>query len=330
MAPALRLRRPALAALAVLASASLVAAPASAATVTSAKLDWTIEKVYDLAAPADTDRTWLGYTTSPSPLANGTATASDGATGATVTTASTAGDLFTFSYPATGGSYEPATGTGTIQLDGVVTFFSPAGGPPPNGGHDFTISVGDPKLVLDGNQGQLFASGLKSGTTTTYANAAVFNLDLSEATVALHPDGSRTIAGIVPSIASSLAVFPAPYLAGTGPNRTPNTFGSFSLRVRTKPVAGPQGPAGPGGPKGDAGKLVRVQSSVLKRAPFPDGKRHKVSVRSLKGKRLIAKGAVRARTLSVTLADDAPTGKRIKGIVLLQVGDAPAVRVRVL
>lgn len=329
MSPASRLRRPLLALLAAMAPA-LLAAPASAATVTSGKLDWTTTKVYDTSAPAGTQRTWLGYVTSAFPLANGSVTASEGATGAAVNSASAAPADYTFTYPATGGTYEPATGEGTIQLDGIVTFFSPPGGAPPNGGHDFTITVEDPKLVLNGDSGQLLASGKKSGDPLTYANAAVFNLDLSAATVTLHADGSRTIAGIVPSIATSLAVFPAPYVAGSGPDRTPNTFGGFSLRVKTAPVAGPQGPAGPAGPKGDEGKLVRLQSSVLKRAPYPDGKRHRVSVLSTKGKRVLAKGSVRARTLSVRLADDAPAGKRIKGVVLVQVGDAPAVRVRVL
>lgn len=315
------------AALAALALAALTAAPASAATVTSGKLDWTTTKIYDTGAPAGTQRTWLGYVTSAFPLANGTAMPSEGATGATVNTASASSTDYTFTYPATGGTYEPATGEGTIQLDGVVTFFSPPGGAPPNGGHDFTLTVEDPKVVLAGDSGQLFASGKKAGDPVPYANAAVFNLDLSAATVTLHADGSRTIAGIVPSIATSLAVFPAPYLAGAGPDRTPNTFGSFSLRVRTAPVYGPTGPQGP---KGDAGKLMRLQTSVLKRAPYPDGKRHKVSVLTTKGKRLLAKGAVRARTLSVTLADDAPAGKRLRGVVLLQIGDEPAVRVRVL
>ncbi len=325
MLPLSRLRRPALGVLVALASA-LLAAPAGAATVTSGKLDWTTTKIYDTGAPAGTQRTWLGYVTTAFPLANGTVTPSDGATGATVNTSSTPGDAFTLTYPATGGTYEPATGEGTIHLDGVVTFFSPPGGAPPNGGHDFTITVEDPKLVLNGDSGQLFASGKRSGDPLTYTGAAVFNLDLSNATVTLHADGSRTIAGIVPSIATSLAVFPAPYVAGSGPDRTPNTFGGFSLRVKTAPVAGPQGPAGPAGPQG---KLVRLQTSVLKRAPYPDGKRHLVSVRSTKG-RTLAKGSVRARTLAVRLADDAPVGRRIRGVVLVQVGDAPAVRVKVL
>jgi len=310
---------------------ALAAAPAAAAPVTSATLDWRSVKVYDTAAPAGTDRTWLGYVTSPFPLANGSASAADGASGATVDGASAAGATYAFSYPATGGDYEPATGEGTILLDGAVRFVSPPPGAPPAGGHGFAISVEDPRLELAGEQGRLYASGLRSGTPSTYAGAPVFDLDLSQATVTLHADGSRTIAGIVPSVAETGAVFPSPYVAGSGPDRTPNTFGSFSLRVRVAPtpaVAVP-GPAGPPGPAGAPGRVVRLQTAVLRRAPWPDGRRHRVAVLTTKGRHVLARGSVLARTIRVRLAADAPRA-RLRGVVLLRIAGQPAVRVRVL
>lgn len=323
--PLRQLRVPALAVLA----AGLLAAPASAATVTSAKLDWSTVKVYDTGAPPDTDRTWLGYVTSAFPLANGSATPSDGATGPTVDRATAAGTAVTWSFPATRGAYEPADGTGTIAFDGAVTFFSPAPGGPPNGGHGFTISVTDPRIVLNGDSGQLFASGTASSGSPYTDGQAVWNLDLSGADVRLHADGSRTISGIVPSVATDLLVFPAPYLAGTGPNRTPNIFGAFSIRVKTAPVAGPKGDKGDKGDAGAPGKAVVLQTSLLRRALFKDGgKRHAISLLSTKSKAVVARGAVRARTIRVRLAEGRT--KRLSGVYLLKVDDQAAVRVRVL
>jgi hypothetical protein len=317
--------------LAGLAALALAAAPAAAAPVTSATLGWTSVKVYDSGAPAGTDRTWLGYVTSPFPLANGSASASDGATGATVDAASAAGAAYTFGFPATGGDYEPATGEGTIQLDGTVSFTSPPPGPPPSGGHGFTITVANPRLTLRGNEGRLIASGLRSGSPAGYADAPVFDLDLSQATVALHADGSRTIAGIVPSVAETETVFPSPYVAGSGPDRTPNTFGSFALRVRVAPmpaVAVP-GPAGPAGPQGAPGRVVRLQTAVLRRAPYPGGERHRIRLLRTKGRRVVATGSLRARTVRVRLLAGAPVG-RLCGVYLLRIAGQPAVRVRVL
>jgi Htaa len=318
-------RVPALAALTLVA----LAVPASAATVTAGKLDWSTTKIYISGGPVD--RTWLGYVTSPSPLANGTATPSDGATGDTVTTATASGTLATWSFPLVGGTYEPADGTGTIAFDGSVTFVSPPPPPGPTGGHGFTYSIADPRIVLNGDSGQLFASGVGTprgsrGPTPYDPNLPIFNLDLSNATVTLHANGSRTIAGIVPSIATASLAFPSDYGVGAGPDRRPNTFGAFSLRVKTAPVAGPKGDKGdPGAP----GKSVVLQTSVLRRAPFPDGgRRHEIELLTTRGKQLVARGAVRARTIRVRLAEGRT--QRLRGVYLLKTGEQPAKRVRVL
>ena len=109
------------------------------------------------------------------PLANGAATPSEGATGDPVTAASARGadQAYTIGFPTgTGGSYDEYTGKGTIELTGTLTFTSAA--------HGFTISVEDPQLKLDGNEGQLFASGVRSGDPATYDRSKpVFDLDLT-------------------------------------------------------------------------------------------------------------------------------------------------------
>ena len=90
-------------------------------------------------------------------------------------------------------------------------------------------------MRLDGGTGQLFASGVKSGDPATYDRSEpVFDLDLSDAAVTLHPDGSRTLSGIVPSIATADYVFPG-YAQGAGPERTPDTFGTMTLRLGPAP-----------------------------------------------------------------------------------------------
>jgi len=323
--------------------AGALAAPAPAATVSSGELEWTQFNVYELAAPQGTNRTWLGYVTGGPPLANGAATPSDGATGDPVTAASARGadQAYTIGFPTgTGGSYDEYTGKGTIELTGTLTFTSAA--------HGFTISVEDPQLKLDGNDGQLFASGVRSGDPATYDRSEpVFDLDLSAATVTLHPDGSRTLSGIVPSIATADYVFPG-YAQGAGPERTPDTFGAMTLRLGLAPDTGPgtQGPAGadgatgpagapgstgpagpPGatGPRGPAGK--RVQIATLARAPFKGRAARRAPLTTRKGK-LVARASVRGRKLTLTLAPGVKAA-RLKGTYLLRVPGRKAVRVRI-
>jgi len=290
------------------------AAPASAATVTGGSLDWTAANVYETGAPAGTNRTWLGYVTGPPPLAVGSATPSAGATGDTVDTGSARGatELYTWSYGATGGSYDEYTGTGTIDYTGVVTFNSTA--------HGFTITVDNPQVVLNGNTGQVFASG-QSSSGTYDRSAPLFNLDLSNSNVTLHADGTRSITGIVPSLATANTAFPANYAVGAGPDRTPNTFGAFGLQVRLSgggggsigPAgpAGPIGPVGPAGPQGPAGKAT-VQRARLKRAPFPGRRSHQVVVMTKRG-RMVTTGRVRGRNLRLK----ASVG-RIEGVYVLR------------
>jgi hypothetical protein len=295
------------AAAATLASVAAIApATAPADTVTSGHLDWSQTAIYDSTAAANTNRTWLGYVTGSGFLAAGTATPTAPATGPTVDVNSTSGDVFTTEFPATTGTYDPYTGTGKIDYDGALVFASTA--------HGFTISVERPEVVLNGLTGQLFASG--AGSSAAYDRSRpVYDLDLSEATVTLRPDGSRVISDIVPSLATANTVFPNNYAVGSGPDRTPNTFGSFDLTLSLKPdaVQGPRGDAGAAGATGatgaagPVGKTVTVTSTirsvvaVLTKAPYKGTATRRVAVYSTKSIK-IASGTVKGRTLKVTLA----------------------------
>jgi hypothetical protein len=286
----------------VVAAAAAVPASATAATVTAGHLDWTQTAVYNSGTP---QRTWLGYVTGDpmTGLAGGSATPTAPATGPTVDTTSPRGTTSTYTtvFPTTSGTYDPNTGVGTIEVDGGLTYTSPV--------HMFTITVTKPQIVLNGLSGQLFASGAGGGDTPTYDRSKpLFNLDLTNATVTLKADGSRVLSGIVPSIATSKWAFPSPYLAGAGPDRDPNTFGSFSLAIAINPVdvTGPAGAAGPAGANGlnglnGATATIRSVKAILAKAPFRGTTTRKVSVLNAKGKTL-ATGTVKGRVLKVTLA----------------------------
>jgi hypothetical protein len=294
------------------AGAAALPSAAQAGTVKSAHLDWTQTNVYDLAGA----KTWLGYATSTAPVnARGTAAPIAPATGDTVTPDSAKGptSTYTTSFPGTSGTYDATDGTGAIELDGGLSYLAP---PPPTG-HGFDISITKPRLVLDGLTGKLYASGKRSpgnndpNPSTTYDRSQpVFNLDLSNATVTLRADGSRVIAGIVPSLAATNYAFPGQYPAGAGPDRDPNTFGSFSLTVKTNGGdTGPQGPAGANGKDGATGPAgkngttttIRSVTAVLAKAPYKGSATRKVTIYSTKNKKL-ATGTLKGRVLKVTLA----------------------------
>ncbi len=312
LSPTTRLRRSAGLIAAIAAACAMAPAAASAATVASGHLDWTQTAVYNSGTP---QRTWLGYVTGDPMvgLAGGSATPTAPATGPTVDTTSARGvsESYTTIFPSTAGTYDANTGSGTIELDGGLTSTSPV--------HMFTIDVNQPLVVLDGDSGQLFASGAGGGATPTYDRTQpLFDLDLSDATVTLKADGSRILSGIVPSIATGNWAFPSNYPAGAGPERDPNTFGSFDLTLRLAPGdadAGPAGPAGPIGATGLAGAAgpiglagpagpattIRSVKAILAKAPFKGNATRKVSVLTRKGKTL-ATGTIKSRVLKVTLA----------------------------
>jgi hypothetical protein len=323
---------------AVALSAVGIPSAASAGTVKSGHLDWTQFNTY----VGGTERTWLGYVTGPSPAqANGNATPIAPATGDTVTPASPRGaaEDFTTVFPATGGTYDATDGTGTIVLDGGLEFAAPA----PPAGHGFTITVLKPKVVLNGLTGQIFASGQGGATPIGPYDRSkpLYDLDLSNATVTLKADGSRVLSGIVPSLATAGVAFPGNYLVGAGPERTPNTFGTFSLTVKTNGgdtgpagkdgkdgAPGATGPAGPAGPAGKNGTSATIRSvkAVLAKAPFKGAATRKVGVYNSKGKK-VASGTVKGRVLKVTLADKVTS---LSGKVKLKVtGSTSSATVRI-
>jgi hypothetical protein len=329
LSPTTRLPRSARLVAAIAVATAMIPAAASAATVATGHLDWTQTAVYNSGTP---QRTWLGYVTGDPTvgLAGGSATPTAPATGPTVDTTSARGVAATYTtvFPATVGSYDPNTGAGAIELDGGLTFTSPV--------HMFTITVDQPGIVLDGDVGQLYASGTGGGDTPTYDDAEpLFDLDLSDATVTLKADGSRVISDIVPSIATANWAFPSNYPAGSGPERNPNTFGSFDLTLRLAPgdadtgPAGPAGPAGTTGPAGIAGPVgpagpagpaatIRSVKAIVAKAPFKGNATRKVSVLNSKGKTL-ATGTIKGRVLKVTLAK---TIKSLSGTVKLKLSNS--------
>ncbi|MBI5311520.1 MAG: HtaA domain-containing protein [Actinobacteria bacterium] len=335
-----------------LAAAGLgLVATGAQATVT---LDWTTSAVYNSAAPSNTERTWLGYVTGNA--ANGSPAGAGGsvypggaATGDTVTTGSTRGvnTSYKWSFSATGGSVNPGTLAGELSFDGTVTFAGT--------GHGFTITVEDPRIVLAGNgTGKLYASGTGSGGSAYDQTQSLFDLDLDGAApnssgttpgeiAGYEPaewtynwDGSITLSGIVPSITATGYAFPGNYATGAGPNRVPNTFGSFALSWG--PNSGPTGPTGPAGPAGatgstgeagpqglagpagPAGKDASVTTIKLRRAAF--GSRARLVARVTRGKRFVGYAQVTGRRLRITHITESLNGT----YALREIGGAERVR----
>lgn len=319
-----RARIPTLAALAL----GLLAVPAPAATVIGGSLDWTMDNFYASGDPA---RTWLGYVTQGpgsfgSAIASGDATITDrtGANIGEVTPASPTGlgEDYTLSFPATGGTYDEYTGTGTVALGGTITFTP----------HGIPYTIVNPTVTLDGTSGSLAASG--EARAAYGPDAPIFTFDLTSSLVTLKANGTRVIDAMARTGFGEF-FFGRSYLPSQGTEE-------FALRLRLKPdeVGGPAGPKGETGakgekgengargPKGADGRIVRIQTSALRRAPF-GGTRQKVKVLRVKRKGVVAQGSVRGSTIRVRLAQDFK-GKRLKGVYRLKVAGKPAKRVRVL
>jgi len=311
---------------------AVIASPASA----DGELRWSFENAYATGCSATgLHCTWLGYMTNPAPGSGtrGTVSATAPALGTTVTPASPRGaNVFnSFAFPVAAADVA-ARFTGGIQsfeFEGAINFVS---APPPNG-HGITMTVEDPRVELAGNgTGALFASGVKAagvGMTAPYDRTKpVFDLDLTNVVVDTSVDGTQTINGLVPSIDETDYAFPANYATGAGPDRTPNTFGSFSLILdRPDGAGGPAGPRGPdgapgpigaSGPQGPAGTTVtivrRVLVARLAKAPFGKGSRR---VRALRNGKLVARGRVKGRTVRLKLLETST--KPLEGRYVLRV-----------
>lgn len=319
------LRAAALAALAL----GAAALPAHAATVVGGGLGWSMDNYYDSSAN-DTlgQRTWLGFVTNrvavAGPASDGSVSVSGGATildptGASVTevtrdSARGLGQVYTLGFPAVGGTYDEYTGAGSVQLDGTLSFsVHPGFGLLPQ-------TIVDPTLTLDGTHGALVASGQIDRRSYGPEIGPIFDFDLASAVVTLKADGSRTLTALARTTANT-TFFGARYL----PSRGSETF-ALRLKLKADEVRGPQGPKGD---KGDAGATVILQTGLLRKAPHRDGgKRHAIELLATKGKRVVASGSLRARTIQVKLA--AKQTKRLRGVYLLREGSQQAIRVRVL
>jgi len=210
--------------LALLAAAiATTPAHAKSAKVKKATLSWSQVNTYNTAVPAPAQRTWAGYVAT---FNKGTVTPLAGATGQTVTGTSATGltATFTQAFKGTKGKIDTKKAKGTIQFKGIVEFKTAL----------FTTTVENPKLVLKGKTGQIFASGKTDVPNANYSSKPLLNLDLSAAKFSKKKT-KLTIKGIVPSIATTNLAFPANYPVGAGPDRTPNTFGSFAVTVSVKP-----------------------------------------------------------------------------------------------
>lgn len=320
-----RFRIAALAALAL----GAAAAPASAATVTGGGFSWSMDNYYDSPAN-DTlgQRTWLGFVTNSVPVAgpasDGSVSVGNGATivdptGASVGEITRAsprglGQVYTLGFPATGGTYDEYTGVGSVQLGGTLSFsVHPGFGLLPQ-------TIVNPTLTLDGTNAALVASGAIDRRGYGPEIGPIFAFDLTSAVVTLKADGSRTLSALARTTANT-TFFGARYLPSRGTE-------TFALRLRLKPDE-VRGPKGEKGDTGAPGATTVLQTALLRRAPFADGgKRHKVTLLTTKGKRVVASGALRARTLRVTLA--AGERKGLRGVYLLREGQRQAIRVRVL
>lgn len=342
------LRRRGARSLLVGAAAAVATAAAVAPAQAAVTLDWSTVNVFDSEAPRDTQRTWLGYVTDGGRFrSNGTAAPIPPATGPTVTPASPRGadQAVTWSLPAVSGSFNPLTLQGTLEFDGGVRFTSPS--PAPAVGHGFTISLEKPQIQMTGaGNGVLYASGVHTpgspGSDPVPYDRSQPVLDLRDGAWLINADGSSSVT-FTPSVAVTGYTFPTNYVAGAGPERTPNTFGALTIKIPAN--VGPQGPVGPTGPKGDTGavgpkgdrgpagkngvtRTIRIQTTTLARAPFKGKAKRKVRVTARKSKRTLATGTVKGRKLTVTLAPRVRK-KQLKGrYVLRLVGKRGAAVVR--
>lgn len=309
----------------VVALATVGATSASAAVT----LDWTQPNVFETPVPG-TDRTWLGYVTNSAnnagPPSLGSQVASDGATGPDVTTASARGAnaLYTVAFPAASGSLieaaSPTDVEGEFTFSGKITWVT----------HSTPITFTNPRIVLNGDgTGALYATGTNDATPYDETTGPVFDLDLdgqapdagapasspgtqagfAPAVWKLNFDGTRSISGIVPKIATpnttAAAIFGASYAAGVGPDRLPHRFGGFAISIspNTGPAGsngtnGAQGAQGPIGPAGPAGKDAKVKTITLKKAVF--GKNAKLLAKVTKKGKFVGYAEVNGRKATVT------------------------------
>jgi hypothetical protein len=286
---------------ALLAAAGALAAPAvaSAAPVSEGTLDWSHLNEYTLG-PGNTNKTFMGYTTSPMPmLGQGIVGPLPPATGPVVDPASPRGanEWYTYTLPVKGGDWNPDTGVGAVELQGGVAFSSNA--------HGFVNTVENPLIELHGPTGTLRAWGHMSPTPGQVAqydlSKPVFNLQVAQALLVYQADGTRQAEiSLVPVLAARNNPFNYP--VGSGPDRTPNTFGDLKLKLTVRPTPAQQ-PEIREVPK-TVTQTIRKVIVYLKKAPVKGKAWRKVRVyTNTKSPKRVAEGRLRGRVLRVNLAD---------------------------
>lgn len=233
----------AIAVLALLPSSAL-AAPV---TVQAGSLDWNQANVYN-AAP---ERTFLGHTTNPGLVqqgrSNGTALTTGGATtiapdggavdGVRPDSPRGTGQSFTFRFPAASGTFDRAARTLDLTATGTLTYVQyPALASPPA-----PIVVSGLRLTLSGTTGAVYAATSGPAGAADYPGDALFTLNAAQAQFTPLGGGRYLIGNLVPTLAKAGVFGTAQqYAPGTsGPDRTPNTWGGFSVVVDTERAEAP-------------------------------------------------------------------------------------------
>jgi hypothetical protein len=178
-----------------------------------------------------------------------------------------AAQIATWTFPIIGGTYDAATNRGVIKAAGIVRWHGqvPSAVAPPIGDTPFDVTVENPTIIFDGTQtASFFASGDAangSGSLGRYSDdAPLFTFDLSGAAPIVDAEGLLSFASLVPTLMRvGTATAPldntmTPFFTykNPGPDRTPNVWGGFTLKLAT-PQSGPQGVAGVNGSNGSSG-----------------------------------------------------------------------------
>jgi Htaa len=320
--------------LALVASASLTTWPAAAATATAApvsvlggSVDWTQVNVYN-AAP---ERTFLGHTTNPGSVlqgrSNGTALTSSGATTLAPDGASVdgvrpesqrgSGQGFTFRFPSASGTFDRAARTLDVTTTGTLTYAQyPALTPAPPA----PIVLSGLRITLNGNTGAVYAAASGPAGAADYPGEALFTLNATQAQITPLGAGRYAVAGLVPTLAKA-GIFgtAGQYAPGTsGPDRTPNTWGGFSLVVDTEPAATPTVVERDRIVERVVERTVASRQVVVKRSlgrsPFKTPSVLEVSLRRSGSTAVLGEGYVRGTRLVVIV----PEGTALEGKYVLR------------
>lgn len=297
----------------VVSTGLVMTAPAGAASLT-----WSQVKAFSPACVnSGLDCTALGVLGLDYPdmglAADGSQTATNGAVGPTVDKTSPEGATYDVAFPSV--DVSAFAGTSAANLSGVAKF----SGTITRTVFGLVHTFENPLVILRGDgTGAIYVSGDAQGTPYV---GQLFELDLdglapnpsapvgSPGLAAGYPaamltdngDGTSTISGIVPSVPGDTTAIGGAYYdkynrPGIGPDRIPNIFGAFSLRVATPrtTVTGQPPPIAP-----DTTSVVRPAKFTkykVKKAPF--GKRAKrVLARVTRKGKLIGYAEVSGRTV---------------------------------